>query len=282
MSAFENESELESRLENLRGELECYGKDIKCLVESIYGHDVNEGDSKLNNIDLKNSPFQLISLLRQEVTEIIEESQNQDEVVSRAQADIKFCDEMSEILANISSIVDLMNQFEDDLTNFRFRSALNHIHEIESYLESLPSEDKLLGKGKVCRSLKVEHRTQKIRLSSKILRLLNESINIDSGIIKVAKSLTGYIRCEDKIISDSIQLDDLWSLAISCGALDEFLDKFLESLWDNVFVAIWREKKTQIPSITSNTGFAEIVFVLGSKSSVLSRDLDLHRAGMIF
>lgn len=277
MAAFDGDSDIEGRLENLRGELETYGKDIKGLVESIYGSKNERGDV-LTNIDLKNSPFQLITLLRQEVVEIVEESQKQEEVISQAQTDIKFCNDMSGILSTIASIIDLMNHFEDALINFRFNKCLEYLSDIEEQLALLPDEEKLLGKGKICRSLRNEYKLQKVRISSKVLRLLNECISVDHGIVKVSKTLTGYIRCEDKIIVDSIALDDLLALAVSCDVIEEYMDKLVESVWVNLFTMLWKEKKTQIPNITSTSVYAEIIFVSGNKNALISKDSEQGRA----
>lgn len=268
MAAFDTESEVESRLENLRSELECYGKDIKGLVHAIYGSESEEGNqTQLSNVDLKNSPFQLINMLRQEILEIVEESQKQEEVIQRSQSDIKFCSDISAVLVTISAAIDSMHHFEDSLINFKFQQCLSYLADIEARLEELPKDDTHIGKGNICRSLRKEFKLQKVRLSNKIIRLIHESISIEYGSIKVNKKLMGYIRCEDKIIPDTITLEDLWALAVECEVIDEYVEQLTEQIWSQVLQMLWREKRSQIPKISSNSDFGEIVILSSNKSA---------------
>jgi hypothetical protein len=75
----------------------------------------------------------------------------------------------------------------------------------------------------------------------------------------------------------------LWAFAVSCKALDDYLVRLAEQIWSNLFVMLWRKlwrkKKTQIPNITSNSSFVEIIFVAGHKSNIATRDSEIMQSG---
>jgi hypothetical protein len=256
-STFKCELGIDDRIESLKAELESNGKEILSFVNSVYSNE------NINNaqIDLQNFSLQIAPLLRQEMLEIIEESQKHEELIMNSQSDIKFCNDMSLVLSSIAEIVDLMSKCEDCLIGLKFLECNQYFLKIDALLMNIPAENEYLSKGKTCKVLRNEYTLLKTRAKSKILRLMNEFISMEAGTIKVMKKVSGFIRCEDKIIDTPILLDEYWKICIQFDIIEQYLEQFIEQFWSYILVPLWKEKKAVMPVVTTSSDIAELMVI---------------------
>lgn len=252
-----SEELLEDRIASLKGELDSYGKDLIHMVQAIYGR--HEQGPKF---DLKNSPFQMIQLLKQEVTELIESSQEQSHYIEQYKGEINHCKELADVLGNISSIVDHMNSFEDHFNALKLINCCNVLKQIDQGILKLPGENSHLGAGKVCNELRNEKKLLRSRLISKVRRILAEAIQFDYGSVSVSKQISGYLRVEDRVLEEPLELSELLQAAMESGCIGDALDSILMDMWTYVLVPLWKERKVQAPNILVSKERAE--FQLGS------------------
>ena len=252
-----SEELLEDRIASLQSELQSYGKDLINMVQAIYGRH-EQGPS----YDLKNSPFQMVNLLKQEVSELIESAKEQSQYMQQYKNEIAYCSELSDILLNISNIVESMNSFEENFNKLKLVSCCNIMKQIEQGILKLPGENSHLGAGRVCNELRNEKKLLRSRLVSRIRRILSEAIQFDHGSISVHKVIMGYLRVEDRVLDEPLQILDLWKAAVDSDCIAEALDSILMDLWTYVLIPLWKEKKIQEPNIMISPERAE--FQLGS------------------
>lgn len=254
-----NESiDWEERVESLRSEVQTYGQDVVNLVNSVYG-----GENVNNNAsyDFKNSPFQMVAMLRKEVAELVAEMHSKEEFLANNQADITFCNDITAVLINVSCIVDLLNKFEDRFGRLAFDECVDILENAQMKLNSLPPGDSFFGDGEVCKILRREYKLQKSRLAHTVRNLLREAITIESGTIIVKKVLSGYLRSENRVITEPIQLQNLWQIALDCEIAEDHAVELVNSLWREILVVVWKEKKFLLPKVTSNDEIAELIII---------------------
>jgi hypothetical protein len=105
----------------------------------------------------------------------------------------------------------------------------------------------------------------KSRLGSKLHRLLRECIHFEYGRIAVVKELNGILfRTEKEFFIDdknlSIPLSLLWGCALKLGKCESFVEDLLKDVWGFILRPLWREKKSQAPTLSLLPDRAEIAF----------------------
>ena len=252
-----NEELLEDRIAGLRAELDQYGKELIAMVQAIYGR-----HEKGPAFDLKNSPFQMINVLKQDVVDLIQSAQEQSQYMQQYKADITYCKELADILVTITNIVESMNTFEDHFTSLKLLQCCSILKQIEKGIAKLPGENSHLGAGRVCHELRNEKKLLRSRLISKLRRILSEAIQFDYGSITVNKHITGYLRVEDRVLDEPLELTELLKASVESECIGDVLDSVLVDMWTYVLVPLWKEKKVQAPNIIISKERAE--FQLGS------------------
>lgn len=288
----------EDKISNLQAELKSYGKDIIQLLNGIYGGHISSTTSNHRSeggmkYDLKNNPFKMIDFLKQELIELIQQSQENELLYAKYSSDLQYCQHLTMILSNIGKIISNMNLFDIFLTKYQLIQASEMIMKIESDLIELPKQasqfksnssqsnhdsdstssdhNKNHGKeimnliihGNIYKLLKNEKQILKIRLKTLLRRLLmNEMIQLDYGLIRIHKKIQDYLKCEEKVIEEPIYLKDVFTAAIISLNLEDLLQEIIDLIWKSVLVPLWKEKKIQSPSKSANADSAE--FVLAS------------------
>lgn len=252
-----SEELIDDRIASLRSELENYGQDVMHLVQAIYGNHIVGP-----NYDIKNSPFQMIHLLKQEVSEMIKLSQEQSAYFHKYHQELKYCQDLTELLSRVTNIVESINMFEKYLSGLKLRLCCQQLITIDEEIAKLPRADSPLGSGKVCSSLRNEKKLLRSRFIAKLRRLLSEAIVCDHGSIIVHKHLSGYLRSEDKVLEDPVYLADIWASGLAVECTHQLLDVLLSDIWTFTLLPLWKEKKSQSPNISTSPDRAD--FTIGS------------------
>jgi hypothetical protein len=263
MTSLQSEELIDDRIASLRSELENYGQDVVHLVQAIYGN-----HALGPKFDLKNSPFQMISLLKQEVMEMVKLSQDHSAFFQQHQEELKHCQHLSDVLSRVTSVIDHINIFEKQLSGLKLRSCCQQLALIDEEIAQLPRSDSPLGAGKVCSSLRNEKKLLRSRFIAKLRRLLSEAITCENGSIVVHKQLSGYLRSEDKVVEEAVSLADIWTSVMAVECTQQILDAQLGDIWNLIILPLWKEKKVQSPNITTSPDRAE--FTLGSVARGIS------------
>jgi hypothetical protein len=257
MSSFESEEVIEDRIASLRSELNSYSTDVVNLIQAIYGkHNLGP------KYDLKNSPFQMVTILKQEVVELLRQSDGHANFLAQHQGDIVYCKNLSDVLSRVAGIVEHFNEFENSMNTLKLASCCRELGIINAELCALPATTSLMGGGKVLSCLRNEQKLLRCRLVAKLKRLLSEAISFDYGSIIVQKRLSGYLRSEDRVVEEGIDLVDVWQALVASDSIEQVLDAQLQDIWNFVFIPMWKEKKNQGPNI--NTSIERGEFQLGS------------------
>lgn len=283
MASFQQSEELiDDRIASLRSELENYGQDVLNLVQAIYGNHTLQSSVKY---DLKNSPFQMIHLLKQEVIEMVKQSQEQSSYFQQHQQSLSYCQQLTDILSLITTIIDHIQLFETYLRELKLLACYQQLQAISEEIDKLPHNHhdsknassssfsssvsmSLIGAGKVCASLRNEQKLLRGRFIAKLRRLLSEAIVCDYGSIVVHKQLSGYLRSEDKVVEEPVTLADIWKSVLAVECTHQVLDAQLTDIWSLVVIPLWKEKKSQSPNVTTSQDRAE--FTLGSVARGIS------------
>jgi hypothetical protein len=247
----------DDRIESLKAELEECGKDIITLISAIYGT-YESGPT----FDLKNNSFQMISLLKQEAIEMIHECEEDQQNKKQYEADLQKCLEMSNALLSIGKICGSLRAFEQSFSKLHLMRCCEALTQLEEDLTKLPPASSVFGSGRVCVVLRNESKLCKSRLKSKLRRLLLESIKFENGNITVVKSLSGYLKAEDKVIDEPLALTEIWEAVVYTSYTEELVEIILKDIWKYLFVPLWKEKKSIAPDINISAERAEII--LGS------------------
>lgn len=224
----------EERIDSLKAELDAYGKEIVKLTAAIYS------EHAADKYNLKDSPFQMLSLLREEVTDLLKQSQENVEYFHVHQAKILHCNALMGYLTTIGQIVDKMVLFETALSTVHLLDCCELQDELTALLHALPA-------GALKDSLSKEHGLLRCRLINKLRRLLDDMVRTEYGKISI-HALEGYIPSEDKVLEHSISLSTIWEAVIAVDAVTDILKAVMRDIWDKLVHPLWREKKD--PDIT--------------------------------
>lgn len=235
----------DQRLASLKADLKVYGKEIVDHVTSLYG--INVPDSRF---ELKNDAFSMLNVLQIDVAEIIKEAQEKNEFRAQHSSEIEECSRLANLLTQISNIVDRITECETLVNKISLIPACKAIEQISATLDKLPGTNTEIGSGAVCSLLKKENKLLHCRLTSKLNRILKESIQFEYGHISVHSELKGVLRSEDTIINDPIKLSDVWRAVNLSNRTDEAVDDLLRNLWTYILKPLWREKRAQAPRLS--------------------------------
>jgi hypothetical protein len=232
----------DQRLSSLKAELKSYGFEIVEYVTSLY--QINAPGC---NFDFKNDPFNMLTVLQADVTELLKECDQRQEYKEIHKSEMDECCRLAELLTQISSIMDKITECESLISRLDLLPACDMIELINLALGKLPNDGTEIGCGKVSIILKKESKLLSCRLSAKLIRILKESIQFDFGRIVLHRELKGMLRSEDTIINDPISLKSVWTALHHMSKSDEAVDELLQCLWKYILHPLWKEKKTNYP-----------------------------------
>lgn len=253
----------EERIDSLKSELDSYGKEILNLISATYASHPSGG-----KYDLKHSPQQMLPLLYEEVLDLVRQSQENTAFFEKHKEKITHCNSLITALNNICSIVDKIVLCEESLQSLALTKCAGTLSDIESLLsesaQGIPSSD-------IHRVLQKEYRLVRCRLMNKVKRLIHDCIHVEMGKIYVVHTLQGYIRSEDKVYDNAIELSDLFKVLQDIKADDEVVRSILKEIWQLVVRPMWKEKKAFSPHITvhnssstSSSSDQKAEFIIGS------------------
>jgi hypothetical protein len=250
-----SEELFEHRIASLKLDLLKYGSDIMDHISVLYA-----GNETTNGIDLKNDPINMLKILRQDVAEVLQQSQVEVNNNFENRLEIDECSRLSKALSKVSFIAEKLVECEQEVNNYNLEVSCQLIKCIELALLEIPLLNTEIRTGKVYAILHRESKILKSRFTSKLRRLLNESIKFECGRIHVANKLKGMLRSEDEILEDSIKLSDIWKALVSIDRIDDVLEKVLKSFWMLIIHPLWKEKKPQSPVIDRDENRSELLF----------------------
>jgi len=259
----------DDRIQSLKAELDSYGKEIVTLISSIYGR-YESGP----HFDLKNNSFQMINLLKKEAVEMIHLCEEDQQSKKQYEGDLQKCLDLSNALLSIGQICGSLTSFEQALEKLYLVKCCELIKQIEEDVAGLPPSDSIYGSGRVCAVLRNESSLCKSRLKSKLRRLLLEAIQFEYGNVIILKSMSGYVKAEDKVLDEPLPLNELWEAIVFTNSAETLLELILIDLWKYLFFPLWKEKKVLSPDINIKAERAE--FTLGSIARGQTTDWDAH------
>eukprot|EP00981_Chlorochromonas_danica_P013390 scaffold6314_cov273-Ochromonas_danica.AAC.3 len=280
----------EERIDSLRQELESYGKEIIKLTQATYYH-----HSSGEKYDLKHSPYQMLSLLEEEVHDLLRQGEEQREFFLQYQPKIDYCYQLIQRLQQLSQVIDKLIEGESALVNCQVRQCCQSIQAIHTLLTtatattttakttttvsqgsgsssttaSTSTTQSLLNpltSSSLWTIIEKECRLLRCRLINKLKRLLYDCIHIEPGKIFVVPILQGYIRSEDKVYDHVITLNDLLETILDIQAEEEVIDGLLKEVWRNLIRLLWKEKKALSPHIQISTASTAATGSSGSGS----------------
>lgn len=249
----------DQRLASLKADLKVYGKEIVDHVTSLYG--INAPDSRF---ELKNDAFSMLNVLQIDVAEIVKEAQERNEFKAKHSSEIEECTRLSNLLTQISHIVDRITECEGLVNKISLIPACKAIEQISHTLDRLPGPNTEIGSGTVCTLLNKENKLLHCRLTAKLHRILNECVHFEYGRISVHTELKGVLRSEDTILEHPVKLADLWTAINLCNRTDEAVDHLLKALWTHVVRPLWREKRAAAPRVNRAEEHCAVELLLDS------------------
>jgi hypothetical protein len=254
----------DDKIVNLKAELTSYSKDIMVLLNGIYGSNSfptsHKGEE--TKYDLKNNPLQMIQYLKLELTELLEQSQENKEILKRYENDLNYCNELINILNNISKIIDLFNSIELLLSKCKFVDASEVLIKLENEINALPKLNQEINSGYIYKIIRNERNLIKIRFKNLMRKIFNEFVVIETGSVKIQRKISDYLKCEEKVLDQPILLKDILTAIENVDFVSDIIDEITDNIWKLLLVPLWKEKKVQAPSISVNNEYAE--FILAS------------------
>jgi uncharacterized protein YaaR (DUF327 family) len=272
-----DEEYYDDKISNLKSELLSYGKDLIQLLNGVYSPQsvLLSTHAKNAKYDLKNNPVQMISYLKIELSELLQESHEQKDYLMKHRSDLLYCNDLVTILTKMSKIVELINKCEHFLSSFQFlqvndvlRQSDDCFRDVSSFKasenssSSLSQLDTIVKSGKVIKLLRNERNLLKSRYKSLLKRILNEIILCDYGTIRINKRINDYLKCEDKVLDHPLSSSDVMKSIIDCEFGKDLFSEIIEKIWKALVIPLWREKKVLSPTITIKNDFSE--FILAS------------------
>jgi hypothetical protein len=254
----------DDKIVNLKAELTSYSKDIMVLLNGIYGSNSFPTSSKggETKYDLKNNPLQMIQYLKLELTELLEQSQENKEILKRYENDLNYCNELINILNNISKIIDLFNSIELLLSKCKFVDASEVLIKLENEISALPKLNQEINSGYIYKIIRNERNLIKIRFKNLMRKIFNEFVVIETGSVKIQRKISDYLKCEEKVLDQPILLKDILTAIENVDFVSDIIDEITDNIWKLLLVPLWKERKVQAPSISVNNEYAE--FILAS------------------
>ena len=249
----------DQRLACLKTDLNAYGIEIVDYINSLYSINNTTTTNMLSSIndstqrtyDVKSDPFNILSVLKIDLNEIIQESQSRNEINAMYKNEIDECSKLTKVLSTIADLIDKLSECENLINKMSLIPACHLIDQITLGMSQLlPSTDKGIGSGRVCSVVKQENKLLYHRLTSKINRIYKESVQFDYGRIIVYSELRGLLRSEDTILLEPLLLTDTWSSINLCRLNDSIIDEILKNIWIFIVRPLWHEKKA--PSMRLN------------------------------
>jgi len=249
----------DQRLACLKTDLNAYGIEIVDYINSLYS--INNttttnvlssiNDSTQRTYDVKSDPFNILSVLKIDLNEIIQESQSRNEINAMYKNEIDECSKLTKVLSTIADLIDKLSECENLINKLSLIPACQLIDQITRGMNLLlSSTDTDIGSGRVCSVVKQENKLLYHRLTSKINRIYKESVQFDYGRIIVYSELRGLLRSEDTILHEPLQLIDTWSSINLCRLNDSIVEEILKNIWIFIMRPLWHEKKA--PSMRLN------------------------------
>lgn len=251
---------LEDHIKALKSDLESYRRDILTCVDAQYEDGSNS--STLNNdiiIDLKNDPSNSLFILRQDLSDLINQHLKLKSNTSISSSnDIEDCSQQLCLLEKVSKISKALLDLEVKIGGNNMKETCDLIKTLESQITDLPQET--YGLGHTWKLLKKEVRSIRHRFHSRLQRLLEHAYIIEYGRIVIHKSISGVVAGEDTVIKDPIAVEDVWLALLSLELADESVRTIMSDLWTNLIKPLWKERKQ--PNIKTSPSVATSEFVV--------------------
>ena len=249
-----------TRIEFLQTELKKCSKDIIDHICRLYAP---ADGSSTNLIHLKNDPRNAIKVLHHDVVDCLKLANDRESFNEKYLPDIENCRELIDAISQVSQVSEKINKCDEAVGDVDLIMTSRLISEMKTCIDELPAPNTEIGTGKVCTILRKEGRLINSRFQAKLRRLLNNCIMCEYGRISVNKVLSGMIRGKGEdllLVSQSIQLKDIWMSLSSIGHLDESVHHFVNIIMNSMIKPLWKEKKAIAPQIFSDDVKAELVF----------------------
>jgi hypothetical protein len=258
MESFDNQVHL------LKQELKSYGDDIINHIKSLHSQLQNE------KISLKTDPKLVIQSLQQDVINLVKEAQEHSEYWTQNHNEIEECEKLMIFLVSISTASEVIAQCEELINSNDLTQIQNHMIKLKDAIDHLPSQNSAVGTGQVCSLLRRESAILKSRFQTRLKRLLQNCVHIDSGRILVVKKLKGAIRDEDLIIQEPIALKDIWNVLRQFSNFKECIEILVIEIWTKVIRPLWKLKKISFPRTIRNESSTELVYDSFTKENTSS------------
>ncbi len=248
----------EERILSLKSDLVSYGKDITDHISALYTSKRSLSDS----FDLKNDPANMLVMLKHELNQIVQVSQERADFAAQHGSEIAECTKLINLLLKLSSVTELLIACEKQINKFEFLKACASVDAMEIALNSCQSQSQELASGQVFTILKSECKLLSSKLNSKLKRSLNEAIRIEHGRVAVSRQLKGVLRAEDVVLDEPLQLSELWRAVVLTGKAEETVSEVLQRFGQFMLHPVWHEKKAQKPRVVAaegDSGMSELV-----------------------
>jgi hypothetical protein len=204
----------------------------------------------------------MIQYLKLELNELVQQSQENSNMLKRFEKDLNYCNELIGVLVVVSKIIELFNSIELLLSRFKFIDASQALIKLDAEIQSLPKVNNDINSGFIYKIIRNEKNLIRLRFKNLVKRIFRELIIIEFGSMKIHKRINDYLKCEERVLEDSIFLKDILITIINLDLVEDVLEDFIDNFWRLVLIPMWKEKKIHAPSITTSADYSE--FILAS------------------
>lgn len=191
--------------------------------------------------------------------ELLKEESDRSDYTAANAASIEACATLVSRMENICLVARKISDCDDMISSSDINGTAACLRDMQESLSLLPSANSEEGAGVTCSLLRREARLLHSRFYSRLRRLIHECISIRHGAVTVQKSLQGLIRGEENAPTSPILLSDIWDNLLQSSDAHEVISSLVTSLWQHVFVPVWKLKKAVMPRVVSQKDTTELI-----------------------